>query len=193
MIFVDGENLVLRFEDMVRRGWVPRSDDFTHVTDTIVWHSSFSQGVIMHEVLRPTYYTYVVGDTQRVGAMESQIRHLHFAHHRNSILPTQLTPRVFKKDNRSARAKGVDIAMVVDILGHVHANNVDTVLLLSGDGDYVPLIAEIQRACKQCYVSAFSDGLNPRIRTVAASFYCLDLTAFSSGPAATNTEGTAQC
>jgi uncharacterized LabA/DUF88 family protein len=182
MLFVDGENLVFRFQNMVEKGWVPRTDDFTHVKDTLVWHNTYSQGAMMHEVLRATYYTYVVGDSQRVEAVESQIRSLHFTHHRNSTLPTQLTPRVFKKNNKAAKAKGVDVAMVVDVLGHVHADNVDTVLLLSGDGDYLPLITEVQRAGKQCYVSAFSDGLNPGLRNVADSFYCLDGTTFSAGP-----------
>lgn len=193
MIFVDGENLVFRFQNMLKNGWVPRTDDFTHLKDTIVWHSSFSQGVTMHEILRATYYTYVVGDTQRVEAVESQIRNLDFTRHRNSILPTQLTPRVFKKENKSAKAKGVDVAMVVDIMGHVHADNLDTVLLLSGDGDYLPLITEIQRAGKHCYVSAFSDGLNPKLRTVADSFYCLDGTTFASEPTAPVAAGTTPC
>ena len=182
MIFVDGENLVLRFQKMKADGWLPHVRDLTHVPDTLVWQSGFSADAESCEILRATYYTYVVGDTRRVEQVESQIRSLSFNRHRNSTLPAQLTPRVFKKEKNSAKSKGVDIAMVVDILGHVYANNLDTVLLLSGDGDYLPLIKEVQRAGKQCYIAAFSDGLNPALPIVADAFSCLDYTAFGTSP-----------
>jgi len=182
MIFIDGENLVFRFQAMKADGWVPRERDLTHVPDTIVWQSGFAMDAATHEILRATYYTYAVGDPSLVQDVECQIRRLSFNRHQNSVLPVQLTPRVFKKEKKSAKSKGVDIAMVVDILGHVYANNLDTVLLLSGDGDYLPLIAEIQRAGKQCYVAAFSEGLNPRLPVVADAFSCLDSTAFAKSP-----------
>jgi uncharacterized protein (TIGR00288 family) len=90
-------------------------------------------------------------------------------------------PKVFKKANRAAKRKGVDIEMSVDILSHVHSNNVDTILLLAGDGDYIPLIREVQRCGKIVYVSAFSDGLNPELPIIADNFYCLDGTVFPGG------------
>jgi uncharacterized LabA/DUF88 family protein len=183
MIFVDGENLVHRFQHMVTKGWVPHTGDLAHIPDSVIWHSGFSIDGTTHEILRATYYTYVVGDPGRVEEVEAQIRGLSFNRHRNSTLPNQLTPRVFKKEKKSAKSKGVDIAMVVDILGHVYAGNLDTVLLLSGDGDYLPLITDVQRAGKQCYVGAFSDGLNAKLPLVADAFFCLNNTAFASAPA----------
>lgn len=181
MIFVDGENLVFRYQSMVAAGWKPRTDDVCHISDSVIWHSSFSQGIRLDQVLRATYYTYAVGDDVRVDEIETRIKGLQFTPHRNSTLPSYLTPCVFKKQKQSAKAKGVDIALTVDVLGHVHHDNVDTVILLSGDGDYLPLIKEVQRSGKQCFVSAFSDGLNPSLRKTADSFFLLDEAMFPAG------------
>jgi uncharacterized LabA/DUF88 family protein len=181
MMFIDGENMVFRYQSMLAKGWTPRDDDVCHIPDVLIWHSSFSQLVRMDEVIRATYYTYVVGDENRLTEVRNLIRTLSFSNHRNSALPNTLTPIVFKKSGRSIKAKGVDIQMTVDILTHVHRDNVDTVLLLSGDGDYIPVIQEVLRCGKQCYVSAFSDGLHHDLPLIADQFYCLDGTMFPSG------------
>ena len=181
MIFADGENLVWRYQAMLEAGWQPRDDVDCHIQDVVVWHKRFSHSVRMEEVLRATYYTYVVGDEPRVRQIQDTIRGLSFKAHRNTTLPTTLTPRVFKKHKKHAKGKGVDIAMVVDVLTHVHHDNVDSVLLLTGDGDYIPLIQEVQRSGKQCYVSAFSDGLHPDLPLIADRFNCLDGIMFPNG------------
>lgn len=181
MIFADGENLVVRYQAMISTGRVP-SDDISHIPDILVWHRSFSGLVTMEEVIRATYYTYVVGDDLKVQKVREEIRKLQFTAHRNSTLPRTLMPKVFKKPSRSVSGKGVDIEMTVDVLTNVHESNVDMILLLSGDGDYVPLIREVQRCGKQCYVSAFSDGLNSELPLIADKFYCLDNCAFKSEP-----------
>ncbi len=72
--------------------------------------------------------------------------------------------------------------MVVDLLSHVHRDNVDSVLILTGDGDIIPVIEEVQRSGKHCYVSAFSSGLHPDLPMLADRFYCLDGTIFSNRP-----------
>ena len=180
MIFADGENLVLRYQSMIKNGWIPR-DDMKHIRDILIWHESFSQMVSLDEVIRATYYTYVVGDDLRIQQVREEIKGMLFNGHQNSHLPRNLTPKVFKKANRSVSGKGVDIEMTVDILNHVHRNNIDTVLMLSGDGDYLPLVREVQRCGKSVYLSAFSDGLNSELPIIADGFYCLDSTVFPHG------------
>ena len=105
MIFADGENLVLRYQSMVAKRWSPREDEVCHIKDVLVWHPSFSQLVRMDEVIRATYYTYVVGSEERVKDVRNTIRSLEFSGHRNSPLPRNLTPMVFKKNKRSAKAR----------------------------------------------------------------------------------------
>jgi hypothetical protein len=72
MIFADGENLVNRYQSMLEKGWTPRNDNVCHIPDVLIWHSSFSTLIRMDEVIRATYYTYVVGDENRV----TEIRNL---------------------------------------------------------------------------------------------------------------------
>jgi len=182
MVFVDGENLVFRFQEMLRQGYVPREGLF-HEPDVAVWDPSFTYLAHFHEILRVTYYTYVVGDEARLNSVREILRGLTFMKHMASLLPTHLTPCVFKKDAKSRSNKGVDIKLCVDVLGHVYRGNTDAILLMSGDGDYEPLIEEVSRAGVQVFLSAFSKGLNPRLRHMVDELYELDGTTWKEKPA----------
>lgn len=172
-VFVDGENLVFRFQEMLRRGYVPHEDMY-HERDVAVWTPSFTSLAQYHEIRRVTYYTYVVGDDARVAFIREAIRKLTFNKHMASFLPNSVTPCVFKKDARSRSGKGVDIKLCVDVLGHVYRRNTDAILLMSGDGDYEPLIEEVLRNGVQVFLAAFSDGLNPRLRDLVDGLHELD-------------------
>jgi uncharacterized LabA/DUF88 family protein len=63
----------------------------------------------------------------------------------------------------------------------VYKDTVDTVYIVTGDGDYVPLMEEVLRHGKQLYVSAFSNGLSPRLHLMADQFYILDGHMFPHG------------
>lgn len=177
MVFVDGENLVFRYQEMVKKGFVPR-DDMKHEPDVFVWFDGFTHLGQQHEIVRTTYYTYVVGDDDRVSAMRNRLRSLNFSKHMASLLPNTLSPCVFKKNQRSRSVKGVDIQLSVDMMSHVFRGNVDSVLLLSGDGDYAPLLDEVKRAGVLVYVSAFSDGFSSALKDRADAFYELDGTTW---------------
>lgn len=177
MIFVDGENLVFRYQSMLEKGWTPQKE-VTHIEDAVVWHERFTHQARWCQVLRATYYTYVVGDAEKLERVKQAIGDLEHMKHRNSRLPHVMTPRVFKKPRSSAERKGVDIQLTVDVLNHVHDDNLDAVLLMTGDGDYLPLIEEVKGQGKQCYIAALSDGLNDELTHVADRFYCLDHVLF---------------
>ena len=174
MAFIDGENLVIRYQDMVKQGMIPKHHpEMMHLQDVYVWHSgSFKPR--LHEGIRATYYTYVVGDDTKVADVEDEIKEFGFQSNLGTQRVFQLYPRVFKKPKKSVSGKGVDIQMTVDILTHTFQNNIDVVYLLSGDGDYIPLINEVMRAGKQVYVAAFFSGLSPILKTVADEFTLLD-------------------
>src|SRR5207253_2558838 len=106
MVFVDGENLVFRYQEMLKRGYVPR-DDIVHEPDVFVWHSSFTHLAQQHEILRVTYYTYAVGTDTRIASIRSDLRALSFSKHMASLLPNSVTPCVFKKEARARTGKGV--------------------------------------------------------------------------------------
>jgi uncharacterized protein (TIGR00288 family) len=119
-----------------------------------------------------------VGDDIRVSCVGSALRQQVFAKQTASLLPNFLTPCIFKKANRSLSGKGVDIQLSVDMMSHVYRDNVDSVLLLSGDGDYAPLLDEVRRAGVRVYVSAFSDGFNPVLKESADAVNELDGTTW---------------
>lgn len=177
MVFVDGENLVSRYQAMLDEGWSPRKEGVEHAKDVFVWEPT-SVFVGLNVVLRATYYTYVQGSTEATNDVEKKIKELYFINYRPpgtnfGHLPSTLTPCVFSKP-KNRKAKGVDIQLTVDILTHAYQDNCDTVYLMSGDGDYVPVLEEVQRLGKQVFISAFSSGLSPKLRLMADSFQLLD-------------------
>jgi uncharacterized protein (TIGR00288 family) len=88
-------------------------------------------------------------------------------------IPSNLYPKVFRK-YKNKKAKGVDIQMTVDILTHVYQNNLEVVYLVSGNGDYLPVIEEVIRKGKQVYLAAFSSGLNKTLVHYVDKFINLD-------------------
>ncbi|MBC8725818.1 NYN domain-containing protein [Paraburkholderia sp. 31.1] len=52
-------------------------------------------------------------------------------------------PRVFKKPSKEQRSKGVDITLCTDMLLHASRKHYDIAVLVSGDGDFVPLIEAV--------------------------------------------------
>ena len=182
MIFFDGENLSARYQAMVKNGWIARPD-MVHIRDSFIYGDGMAHLALVgfHEVLRATYYTSITGDEAALTALAQQIKSQSVSRHRLASLPCNLTPQVFKRDKGTSRSKGVDIKLTVDVLTQVHNDTVDSVYILSGDGDYLPVMEEVLRHGKQLYVSAFSSGLNPRVQQVADQFYLLEGHVFTNG------------
>lgn len=178
MIFIDGENLVCRYQAMIAKGFVPRSK-VHHLADCYVWHE---KNWIPHIpfVARAYFYTSFVGTDDRLSEISAELKKLQYmtrdcmAHGSADTL----YPVIFKKSRKDQKSKGIDIQMSVDILSHVYQDNVDAIALFTGDGDYLPIISEAVRRGKRVFVSAFSDGLNPKLREVADSFHELDARYF---------------
>ncbi len=186
MVFIDGDNLVFRYQEMLKKGYVPRDDMLVHEQDVFVWSPTFTHLAKNHEILRLTYYTYVTGDDHKVEAVRESMRSQKFNKHMAPLMPNSVTPCVFKKNKKSASGKGVDIQMCVDILSHVYRGNTDAIHIMSGDGDFEPLINEVLRAGVQVFLSAFSDGLNPKLKQIVDGFYCLDGTTWKEMPEKSN-------
>jgi uncharacterized LabA/DUF88 family protein len=182
MIFFDGENLVARYQAMLKDGWMSRPD-MVHVRDSLLYGDGMANltQIGFHEILRATYYTSTTGDEAALTTLAQQIKSLTVSRNRSASLPCNLTPQVFKRDKGTSRSKGVDIKLTVDVLTQVHNDTVDSVYILSGDGDFLPVMEEVLRHGKQLYVSAFSSGLNARVRQIADQFYLLDYHVFPQG------------
>lgn len=179
MIFVDGENIAQRFETLVEAGRTPRADTF-HRSKALAWHPSYTHLATIghHDVIRATIYASLVGSDDDRRKLHRELRQLTFANNQVGRLPNNLAAEVFARDKKTQRSKGVDIKLTVDALAHGTAGNFDTALILTGDGDFVPLVEQLQRAGKQVYIAAFSSGFSERLQAMADAVHVLDGTAF---------------
>lgn len=188
MFFIDGENLLLRYQSMLEKGYEP-SGSIIHEKDIFVW----SKKLILPEprdILRVTYYTSVVGDEKKILSISNKIKELEY-HYKSEPIVTEATvrvhgyvhrdtytgnvfPRVFKKAQRQVRSKGVDLSIAIDMLNYASLGNVDALYLVSGDGDFIPLIQAVMRKGVQVNLLALSDGLNPELPISVDEFECID-------------------
>jgi hypothetical protein len=172
MLFVDGENLTLRAQELARKKSIALQPGGHYEPNVFVWMPGVppTQNVVpgarvsvqMHAV-RAYYYTSLVGDQQRLDAVTEALWSLGFS------------PEVFKKTRQETKAKGVDIALARDMLGHGYRDNFDVALLVAGDGDYVPLVTELKHLGKLVYVGFFgASGLSAELRLASDSFFELE-------------------
>ena len=88
--------------------------------------------ILRNSAVRSYYYTSVVGDSDKVRRIENALWDLGF------------TARVFKKEQKS-RAKAVDIALTTEMLSHAFGNHYDAAVLITGDGDFLPVVEQVKR------------------------------------------------
>lgn len=176
MAFIDGENLTMRYQNMVQQGRTPLKNN-VYVPDVFVWNPGAVNIEAHCEILRATYYTYAVGDDAHIKQWTDELKAIDYQYRISTQELVQtgfIYPKIFKKPQRTAKRKGVDISIAVDSLCHVYGNSVDIVYLVTGDGDYKPLIDEIVRNGKRVYLGALSDGLNPVLPNIVDRFFDLD-------------------
>jgi uncharacterized LabA/DUF88 family protein len=74
----------------------------------------------------------------------------------------------------------VDVTITMDVMRAALSMPIDGIFLLTGDGDYLPLVREITRSTsKQVYVGAFSTGLAREFRSCVETFVDLDTLFFT--------------
>jgi uncharacterized LabA/DUF88 family protein len=176
--FIDGENLVMRFQDMVESGRVPKAG-VVHVKDRFVWSSGMTLWTRM-DLIRVNYYACVVGTHEDMELISQQIGNTTFTCQGEIYLSgtARLLPHVHKKPSKSQKTKVVDIHLTVDAMRATSSMPVDGIFLASGDGDYAELLAEVGRSGKQAYLAAFSSGLEGRLKTRVEQFVDLDQVFF---------------
>ena len=188
ILFVDGENLTMRYQDSLAEGRLP-AEGVIHQKDVYVWHPKITrnQDFELIKVVRVCYYTSVVGDDPKVDAMRRELSSIRF----DTIaddggISGQIVPIVFKKLAKSQKTRNVDIQIVIDIMRFAFMDQIDRIYLASGDGDYMPLITEVMRRGKQLELLAFSSGLNDVLPCSVDSFFSLDSVFFAPTDSATS-------
>lgn len=191
MVFVDGENLLLRYEAMLKEGLTPNGRPqhgfeapmTIHQAGRFVWNPSIPRELQDGPLIRVNYYTTAIGDHTAIEALEDELArlkaniHLANGHFANAV--TSIVPKVYKKQKVGVKTKSVDINICVDMLQQAYQSGVDDLMLVSGDGDYVPLVKAVMAAGKRVHIAALSSGLSPMMRRVSDHFIDLDRVMFS--------------
>jgi uncharacterized LabA/DUF88 family protein len=180
ILFVDGENLTFRFQEMVALGRTPKPA-VVHKPDVYVWHSrvTYDPHGGLGNLVRVHYYSSVVGNPDIVETTQreiSDIEFLSFGQERNHV--GRIVPVIFKKEKKSKKTRNVDLHMIVDVMRYAFTDAIDRVYLATGDGDFLPLISEVMRRGKQVELLAFSSGLSPVLRSRVDRLHILDSTFF---------------
>ena len=174
ILFVDGENLVFRYQDELKSGRVA-ADGVIHEPDCFVWHPRITH--ISHfGLFRVYYYTTVIGDDDRVEEIKQRLSSIVFnaTGPDNIGITGQVVPIVFKKLQKSRKTRVVDIHLIIDVLRYTHLNAIEIVYLVGGDEDYLPLINEVMREGKQVYIGALTSGLAKSLTYTCDEFFDLD-------------------
>lgn len=177
MAFIDGENLVFRYQEMLQAGWQAKSD-IVHDPDVLVWQPYFSMPGTF-EAVRATYYTSVVGDENRVREIERKLKATRFGNFQFAPTQSFLYPCVFKRPANSRKTSVVDIQLAVESLSHAYQGNADTILILSGDGDFAALVREIAARGRRVFVGSFSAGRSEELERYADRLIDLDQLFFN--------------
>ena len=181
LILIDGENLLFRYEAMCRNGRVPRAE-VVHSPSKYVWCNHITKLNFIH-VLRVSYYTTFVGEDKAIDKICYEISNIRYSFDSDSEThgTGTLNPHVYKKSKQSTKTKSVDINLSIDALRHTYNRTVVNVDIISGDGDYLPLVNEIMRQGISVGIWAFSDGCHPDLKHVPDDFTCLDNLFFEGG------------
>ncbi len=186
MFFIDGENLVFGFQNMVSSGKAALNG-IIHTPDVFVWHSDVIRQEI-RDILRVTYYASASCDYPQINKYREQIHNIQYRYvgeesggggaRFSGPSQTQgignIIPKIYKKENKRAKSHAVDINIAIDVLNYASLDVVDEIYLIAGDGDYIPLIEAVMRKGKLVHVLALSDGLHDEIPHSADSFECID-------------------
>lgn len=186
VILVDGENLVMRYQEMLKAGSKPYGD-IMHVKDVYVWSPRLVPQEEFSDILRIIYYTYATGADETIFEINRKLQQIEYETKVDAVggvsaigrvmYFTQqgfIVPKVFKKLSRSAKSKGVDISICIDMLNYSLIDSISEIMLITGDGDFIPLIREAMHKGKRIMVRALSSGLNKDLTIVADEFRCID-------------------
>ena len=170
MSFVDGENFTIRGQELAESRGVGLLEGRWYKRDCFLWMPRWRAGsrpaghymTLQGSAIRASYYTSVQGDDVALREVTERLWDLGF------------NPCVFKKQDRTRKAKGVDIALTKDILSHAFLGNYQAVVLVAGDGDYIPLVDEVKRLGKRVILWFFeSEGLSRELRLRCDRFFDL--------------------
>ena len=182
-VFVDGENLAMRYKEMLNTR--TSYGNVIHIPDVFVWSPRLTGSAVTMDILRVAYYTSMIGDQSKLDEAARQISTTGYFSPRVHITSDgtqRLIPHVFKRSNGQKKSRIVDIEITIDVMRAL-STDVEGILLLTGDSDFLSLVHEVtRRTSKQVYVGAFSSGLAEVLPRSVDRFIDLDPLFFEPLP-----------
>jgi len=162
MMFVDGENLAIRYGALLTQYSLNLPEQPWYLQGVFVWAPEFNNPGHGGGVIRKYFYTSVSGDEPLVAEVADRLK-----------IQGVEAPRVFKK-MKGTRTKQVDISLAVEMLSHAARKHFDIAVLIAGDQDYVPLVRAVQAEGCRVHVWFFRGGLSEALARVADHFYDIE-------------------
>lgn len=182
ILLIDGENLVFRYQAMVKSGKKPKQN-VVHIPDVFVWSPDIGK-LLAIDVFRAIYYTSTVGDKKKIEELKNQISKVILDTNKSSMDnyygKTQLIPFVFKKEKKSNKSRLVDIFIAVDAMKYAQIQNMECLAFLSGDSDFLKVYQEVMDIGKKVYLGALSSGCAEELNYSVDYFYDLDKLFFEN-------------
>ena len=170
MLFVDGENLAIRYGNMLGDKELP---DHVHFKkDEYVWSDVLNAALELYEMSRSHYYTSAIGTDDVREIVEDTLRSFRMD-----------APRVFQRF-KGRGSKRVDISLTTEFLMHAFRDNYDIAILVSGDEDFVPAVEAVADHGKMIVLWALPDGLSPALRRAVHHYFDLSKVLLTDKPAA---------
>lgn len=82
--------------------------------------------------------------------------------------------KIYLETLEDGRQKGVDMSMGIDAIECARQNVCDTIILVTGDGDFVPVVRKIRSYGKKVVVASFRCSLSRNLMEVADEVIFLD-------------------
>lgn len=159
MMFVDGENLAIRYGALL--GNEKPASHVVYEPNIFVWSSYASRRSGPQEYIRRYYYTSAPNDNDYRTGIEQRLRQLGIE-----------APRVFPK-TKNRGSKRVDITLATDMLTHAHRKNYDIAILVAGDEDYIPLVEAVKSEGLRVALWFVESGLSPALQAAADHYWNL--------------------
>jgi len=155
MVFVDGENLAIRYASMLKSKNIRIPGHVQYERDIFVWSTGLNNVCLHGGVLRKYYYTSAQGDDQHLTNIEERLKDAGIE-----------APYVFKK-TKARGSKRVDITLTTEMLLHAARKNYDVAVLVAGDEDYLPLVEAVKAEGRRVLLWFLADGLSAPLKRAA--------------------------
>lgn len=161
MIFIDGSNLF-----WTARRWSLRQGFRIDVLKLV------SKLANDRFLVRPYFYA-----GEGVPPSEGQMKF----HHKLKYSGINVVTRPLRKRGDKWVEKGVDVALVTDMLGMAFRNVYDIAILVSGDRDLAQAVEEVKRLGKRVEIVSFEYAIAEEMKMLADRFISLDQLADEIG------------